>query len=173
MERTMIQCYTGDGKGKTTAAIGLAARAAGHGLSVVFIQLMKADVTSQGEYASLTSMPGVRVLRYGQSLLDHDRQPARVAAALREGLAEARRLLQAGDVDVLVLDEANVACALGLITPDEVLFAISAAGPGVEIVLTGRGAPELLIDHADLVTEMVARKHPFDTGTDARKGIEY
>lgn len=169
----MLQVYTGTGKGKTTAAVGLAARAAGHGRRVLFIQFMKEGATEAGEFASLASMPGVRVLRYGYSMLEphHDKDYCR--ASVRRGLQEAKKALETGSVDVLVLDEANVACSEGLITPTEVLDVVDAAGPKVTVVVTGRNAPPELSERADLVTEMVARRHPYDAGRTARKGIEY
>jgi cob(I)alamin adenosyltransferase len=169
----MLQVYTGDGKGKTTAALGLACRAAGHGKRVLFVQLMKAEVTREGEFKTLSGMPTVRIERYGQSLLDPLADPQAVSRAIREGLAEVRRVLDAGGADIVVLDEANVACSKGLITADELLDAVSTAGPDVEIVMTGRDAPAEILARADLVTEMVGHKHPFDTGQSARQGIEY
>lgn len=170
---TVLQIYTGDGKGKTTAAVGLAARAAGHGGRVAFIQLMKEGVTEAGEFASLRSLEGVRVLRFGQSMLEAGHDEERCATALREGLAEAKRILEAREVDLLVLDEANVACAEGLVGTADLLAVLDAAGEDVTVVLTGRNAPAEVIDRADLVTEMVARRHPYDAGLGAREGIDY
>lgn len=169
----MLQVYTGNGKGKTTAAVGLAARAAGHGRRVVFIQLMKEGVTEGGEFASLGALPQVRVLRYGQSMLEPGHDASKCAAAMRRGLAEAKRVLSAGEADVLVLDEANVACSEGLVSPAEVLDVVQAAGLDVTVVVTGRRAPQEILEHADLVTEMVARRHPYERGIEAREGIDF
>lgn len=170
----MIQVYTGDGKGKTTAAVGLACRAAGHGKRIAFIQLMKADATTEGEFRTLSGLAGVTVRRFGDSMVgpelaDHDA----VADAVRDGLSLARALLERGEVDVLVIDEGNIACSLGIIEPSELLRAIEAASPDVEVIITGRGAPDEIIERADLVTEMVARKHPYDNGVGARKGVDF
>lgn len=170
----MIQVYTGDGKGKTTAAVGLACRAAGHGRRVAFIQFMKADATTDGEFKTLSSLPGVTIRRFGDSMLRPDPADIRVvAAAVREGLSFARALLQHNEVDVLIMDEANVACFMGLIEPCDLLAAIEPAGPDVEVIVTGRGAPPEITARADLVTEMVARKHPYDSGVKAREGVDF
>jgi cob(I)alamin adenosyltransferase len=169
----VLQVYTGDGKGKTTAALGLACRAAGHGLRVLFVQFMKASVTRGGEFRTLSGMPGVRIERYGDSLLDRRADAEEISRAIREGLAEVRGVLERGDADLIVLDEANVAISRGLVSSAEVLAAVAAAGPDVEIVMTGRDAPADIVDQADLVTEMAARKHPFDRGVPARRGIEF
>lgn len=170
----MIQVYTGNGKGKTTAAVGLACRAAGHGKRVVFIQFLKADATRAGEFAVLSALDGVEVLRFGDSMLGaRPTPPDEVGAAVRAGLAAARRLLEEKTVDVLVLDEGNVACLLGLVEAEELVEAIRPADADVEVIVTGRGAPPELVALADLVTEMVPLKHPYENGAHAREGVEF
>lgn len=169
----LVQVYTGDGKGKTTAAVGLATRAVGAGLRVAFVQFVKGGERS-GELAVLEGL-GVRVERpavrstglLGGGLTDDDREAAREAWDI------AAQILSTAEYDVVILDEVNVATHYELVAEADVLAALDARFPGVEVVLTGRGASEALMARANLVTEMVARKHPFDEGIAARKGIEY
>lgn len=173
IERGLVQVYTGDGKGKTTAAVGLAVRAIGAGLSVAFVQFVKGGARSS-ELAVLEKL-GVRVERpalrstglLGSGINDEDR---RAAAEAWEIAAE---LIAGAGHQVIVLDEINVAMRYELVSEAEVLAAIANRFPAIEVVLTGRGAPDALIEMADLVTEMVPRKHPFDRGIPARLGIEY
>lgn len=175
LEQGLVQIYTGDGKGKTTAALGLVLRAAGHGLRAHIVYFMKGDPRYGAEEDKVLSLlPGVSVVRFGQADFvtmpggrAGDREQARAA------LAEARRATLSGDYDLVVLDEVNVAMSLGLISADDVL-ALLAERPGkVELVLTGRGAPASVIQQADLVTEMVEVKHPYAKGVLARAGIDY
>ena len=172
-EHGLVQVYTGDGKGKTTAAVGLAVRAAGAGLSVAFVQFVKGGARSS-ELGVLEGL-GVRVERpavrstglLGSGLDDEDRRAA--AEAWATGCA----LISGGEYQLVILDEINVAMRYELVSEAEVLAAIAARPCAVEVVLTGRGASDALIELADLVTEMVPRKHPFDRGIPARRGIEY
>ncbi|MBN2841285.1 MAG: cob(I)yrinic acid a,c-diamide adenosyltransferase [Coriobacteriia bacterium] len=172
-KRGLIQVYTGDGKGKTTASVGLAVRAAGSGLNVAFIQFVKGGARS-GELAMLERL-GVRVERpaerstglLGAGIHDDDRAAADAAWAL------AKDVLACGDYDLVVMDELNVAMRYELVDTDDVLAVLDARPPAIEVVMTGRGAPDQIIERADLVTEMVPVKHPFDHGVPARKGIEY
>ncbi|MBN1192195.1 MAG: cob(I)yrinic acid a,c-diamide adenosyltransferase [Coriobacteriia bacterium] len=172
-ESGLVQVYTGDGKGKTTAAVGLAVRAVGVGMTVAFVQFVKGGSRS-GELAVLEEL-GVRVERpavhstglLGGGLTDDDREAAREAWEIAAGI------LSTAEYDVVVLDEINVAMRYELVAEADVLATLDARLPGVEVVLTGRGASEALIARADLVTEMVARKHPFEAGVPARRGIEY
>lgn len=169
-ERTgLVQVYTGEGKGKTTAAFGLAMRAAGRGLAVKVIQFLKGR--ESGEVAAARRL-GIEVAQFGgpgwvdlasPSPADHERARAAFEAA-REAV---------GAADVLILDEANVALAAGLLQVEEVLSLLEGRPTGVEVVLTGRGAPVALVARADLVTEMLAIKHPYHQGVRAREGIEY
>ncbi len=172
--RGRVHVYTGDGKGKTTAALGLALRAAGAGMKVLFVQFAKGRHTS--ELAALERLADlITVRRFGREgfisgePIDEDR------ACAREGLDEAKRAASSGEYGLLVLDEAAVAVKLGLFAEDElleVIDAVQAASPRTEIVVTGRAAPEGLVERADLVTEMRAVKHYFDKGVGARIGIE-
>lgn len=170
----LVQIYTGDGKGKTTAGVGLAVRAAGAGLRVAFIQFVKGG-TRSSELAMLERL-GVRVERPAEAstgllapdgLTDEDRRAAAEAWTI------AADAIASGSYDVVVLDEACVAVAHGLVSEAAVLAALDARPDTVEVVLTGRGASAALMEAADLVTEMRAHKHPFERGIHARRGIEY
>ena len=174
MNRTgLVHIYTGDGKGKTTAGVGLAVRARGAGFSVAFVQFVKGGKRSS-ELAMLEQL-GIIVSRpaerstglLGDGLTDEDRQ---AAAEAWEIAAEA---ISSGTYDVVVLDEACVALAYDLIAGDALLGALAARPSHVEVVLTGRGATPALIEAADLVTEMRLVKHPYDRGIPARRGIEF
>ena len=170
-ERRYVQVYTGDGKGKTTAALGLALRAAGAGLRVFFAQFLKSGRC--GETVALERLADRITLRqYGRGPFIGGRPTPEDIAAARRGLEEVRRVLAAGEHDVVILDEANVAAKIGALSVEDLLGLIDARPAAVELVLTGRGADARILERADLVTEMVARKHYFDRGVEARDGIE-
>jgi cob(I)alamin adenosyltransferase len=168
----LVQVYTGDGKGKTTAALGLVLRALGHDLRVAVLQFMKADPT-WGEIVMLRRL-GVEVVQCG---LDHwvikGEATEEDLAAAAEGFSRARGLVMGGDYDVVVLDELVTALFFELVSLDDVLRLMRDKPGHVELVITGRRAPDELLEAADLVTEMVARKHYYDAGVEAREGIEY
>jgi len=166
-----VQVYTGDGKGKTTAAVGLAVRAAGRGLRVYIGQFLKATLC--GEHDGLAGLADrITIERFGRKgFICGPPTPEDVAAA-RAGLARAREVLAGGDYDLVILDEANVATLFGVFGVQELLAAVEARSPGVEVVITGRGADARLIQRADLVTEMRCVKHYYDGGQPARRGIE-
>ena len=169
----LVHFYTGDGKGKTTAAIGLAVRAAGAGRKVVFAQFMKGMDTS--ELAPLKTL-GVQVVRKGTvtkfvPYMTEDER-ALCAAQQAETLAEARRLVP--EDGVLVLDEIASAVTTGMVPAEDVLALLNAKPAGTEVVMTGRQPPQALLDKADYISEMRCVRHPSDTkGVGARKGIEY
>jgi cob(I)alamin adenosyltransferase len=169
----LVQVFTGNGKGKTTAAIGTIVRAAGHGLRVFLVSFMKGNY-AYGEYKTLARLPNVKVAQFGRRKFT---DPARVDAVEKEqaraALAAAREAVTGGDYDLVVLDEVNVAVSYNLIALDEVMQLIRDRPPHVDLILTGRFADNRLLEAADLVTEMVNVKHPFDAGIKARKGIEY
>jgi cob(I)alamin adenosyltransferase len=175
MEKGFVQIYTGDGKGKTTAAMGLALRAAGRGLRVIIVQFMKGR--DSGELRSLALLPGVRVYRTAKcgkffaSMSDTEKEA--VLADCRDMLRRVGEWFSEKAVDVLILDEAMGAIHCGAIEAGEFLRLLDVRPDSIEIVLTGRRAPQALIDRADLVTEMVPVKHYFDRGVPAREGIEY
>lgn len=166
-----VQVYTGDGKGKTTAALGLALRAAGHGMRTYIGQFMKGQ--TYGELLALRDCPLITIERYGdvRCIRREEVTPDHVAQA-RRGLERAREAMRSGRYDIVVLDEANVTIWFGLLTIEEVLAFLDQRPDHVEVVLTGRRAPQELIERADLVTEMREVKHYYQQGVAARKGIE-
>lgn len=168
-----VHVYTGDGKGKTTAAVGLAVRAVGAGLRVAFIQFVKGGDPSS-ELGVLEAI-GVRVERpavRSTGLLTGGLTEADRTAA-REAWSIAADAIASCEYDLVILDEINVAIAHGLVPEADVLAALDARVPTMEVVLTGRGATTAMLARADLVTEMVSRRHPYDEGVGARPGIEY
>ncbi len=172
MERGLVQVYTGDGKGKTTAALGLALRACGHGLHVFLAQFAKGQPT--GELDALARFPDlVTVRRYGrESFIIGEPSPEDRRLA-REGWQEVREAVARGGQDILILDEIGTALEHNLVEPAEVLALMAAKPAALEIVLTGRKFPPEVLETADLVTEMRAVKHYHARGVPARKGIEY
>jgi cob(I)alamin adenosyltransferase len=169
----LIQVYTGNGKGKTTAALGLALRAVGRQMTVFMIQFMKGGCPCGEHLAALQLAPYLNIIRTGrggrvnrENLAEED---LRLAS---EALALAGEALAGGKYNMVILDEINGAIACGLITVDEVIAIIDSKPPDVELVLTGRNAHERIIAAADLVTEMREVKHYFKAGVPARMGIE-
>ncbi len=173
LEHGMVEVYTGDGRGKTTAAIGLAFRAAGRGLRVHIIQFMKGDPT-YGEFKSCREHPLITIEQHGRKEFVNPNEPTTVDLELGERAMErAREVLAAGEADVVILDELNVAIAFKVVKLRDALALVEMRKPHVELVITGRGAPRELIDRADLVTEMREVKHPFKKGVLARQGIDH
>jgi cob(I)alamin adenosyltransferase len=172
--RGLVQIFTGNGKGKTTAALGTVLRAAGHGLKISVIFFIKGHF-DQGEYKTLRSLPNVKVQAFGlrQFIPENEKADPKEAAQAKAALATAKADITGGKYDLVVLDEINCACFFGLIKTEDVLQLIKDKPPHVELILTGRNATKKLIEAADLVTEMRKIKHPYDKGIGARKGIEY
>ncbi|MCY2925860.1 MAG: cob(I)yrinic acid a,c-diamide adenosyltransferase [Planctomycetota bacterium] len=173
-DQPRILVFTGEGKGKTTAALGMALRAAGHGMRVHIIQFVKADPRT-GEINALSHLPGVTLVQAGRGFLPPATDPKFAAhqAAARDGLAQARQALAAGDIELLILDELCLAVSAGLVAEAQVLELIAGSGRA-SLVLTGRGATPGLIAAADTVTEMRPVKHLFDTNRgSAAKGVEF
>lgn len=166
-----VHIYTGAGKGKTTAALGLALRAAGAGLRVCFVQFLKGRPTS--EIALLEKLPGLALMRFGRPGFIYGRPTARDRALARAGWSAVRAALASGEFDVVVADEICAAVNLELVSETEVLEGLRLRSGRVEAVLTGRGATARMRRAADLVTEMREKKHYFKKGIKARKGIEY
>lgn len=172
LDRGLVEVYTGDGRGKTTAAIGLAFRAVGHGLRVHIVQFMKGD-ESYGEFQSCAAHPLIEIEQFGRKEFVNPKEPSTVDVELAErGMARARQVLEAGEADVVILDELNVAVGFGLVRVEDVLSLVDAKPGHVELLITGRMAPPELIERADLVTEMREVKHPFHRGVLAREGID-
>lgn len=170
--RGYVHLYTGDGKGKTTAAFGLALRTIGHGGRVFVVQFMKRGKT--GEVRALSSLgDSIRIIQTGPSgFLNQDNRDRFVRAA-RRGLEILREALFSGEYDLVIADELSVALGLGLIPVEEVIELIARRPDGPELVITGRYAPQELLDAADLVTEMREVKHYYGKGVKARRGIEF
>jgi cob(I)alamin adenosyltransferase len=171
MKRGFVQVYTGDGKGKTTAAVGLAVRAAGHGINSYIGQFMKGQ--PYGEVAALREHRNITIEQFGstrcirrEEVTDNDRCRARA------GLKKTREAMLSDNYEVIVLDEINVAVWFGLLSEDDVLDFLACRPADVEVVLTGRKATERLIQEADLVTEFKQIKHYYEKGILARDGIE-
>jgi cob(I)alamin adenosyltransferase len=168
-----IQVYTGNGKGKTTAALGLAFRAMGCGLRTYIGQFMKGQKYSELSAATAVSNH-ITIEQYGKTeftrVKEHpDAEDVRMAKA---GLIKARKAMLSGKYDIVVLDEINTAHFFQLITVNEMLEFVTEKPEGVELIFTGRYAPKELIEAADLVTEMVEVKHYYRNGLGSRKGIE-
>ncbi len=173
LERGLIEVYTGDGKGKTTAALGLALRAAGHGFKVYIIQFMK-GWPNYGELEAVKHLPGVTLRQFGRAeFVDRDNPDPEDVRMAHDALRYASDAMESGEYDIVILDEINVALDFGLIALEEVLRLLDAKPPTLELVLTGRNAHAEIIRRADLVTEMLNIKHPYAQGVAARRGIEY
>jgi cob(I)alamin adenosyltransferase len=168
----MIQVYTGNGKGKTTAAIGQAIRALGHGFKILFIQFMKGD--EYGEIKTLKKIPNITVKQFGLPTFVKKGEPKPDDIRLaQEGWQLAKRAIEKKDYDMIILDELNCALDYGLLSLKDVLPTLKSAPKDLEIVITGRYAPSELIAVADLVSEMKEIKHPLKKGVVNRVGIDY
>jgi len=166
-----IHIYTGDGKGKTTAALGLAIRAAGAGLHVFLAQFIKGK-----QYSELNSLKRlsdlITVEQFGLPRFINGKPSVPDMEAARYGLEMLKSSMLSGRFDVIIVDEGNVAVTYGLLTKQDLLDLIAMKPESLELVITGRGALPEIIDKADLVTEMKAVKHYYKNGVNARVGIE-
>ena len=173
LENGLVQVYTGNGNGKTTAAFGLALRAAGRGLKVYIIQFIKGGF-DYGELYVVDNLPNLTLKAFGRGKFVTEKPAGKEDVELaEEALALAEEVVKSGEYDIVILDEINVALNLKLIKIEKVLELIKNKPKHVELILTGRYAPNEIIEAADLVTEMKEVKHPFNKGYQARKGIEY
>lgn len=190
----LVQVYTGEGKGKTTSSLGLSLRAIGQGYKIYMIQFLKSGDT--GELFSVKKyIPNMTIVQFGKEAIsdkqlkmfefdgtgnldgtggkynflsdEAEKEPARRA------LEHAFNIVNSGDYNIVVLDEINCAMHKGLISTEDVLKLIEEKPEHVEIILTGRDAPHQIIERADLVSEIKMRKHPWEKGIDARRGIEF
>ncbi len=170
--RGYIQVYTGNGKGKTTAALGLSLRAAGAGKKVFFAQFIKGRSYSEIDTVS-RYIPGITVRQYGLGCFIKEKPTREDISAAQNGLSECAVILSSGKYDVVVLDEATIALFYKLFPVNELIEAINKRSENTEVIVTGRYAPDELINAADLVTEMREVKHYYTGGVKARRGIEY
>ena len=168
-----IHVYTGDGKGKTTSAFGLAMRASGKGLSVLIIQFLKGR-QDFGEVLSARYLPRIKIEQFGTGkLIDENNITKEDKIQASKALSRARTAVKSKEADMIILDEINVAIMFKMIKLHDVLDLLESRPKNLELVMTGRGAKPGIISLADYVTEMVQKKHPFESGQKAREGIEY
>ena len=165
-----VHIYTGDGKGKTTASLGLGLRAASSGLRVCMFQFLKARGTSSENWLEF---PNFRVICLDQTHPMFGGSEEKLSSCIRKALAKIKRVMKTRKYDVIILDELVNCVSEGFIDEKEVLGLIKARPKSVELVLTGRRAPKGLVAAADYVTKLEKVKHPFDNGLKCRKGIEY
>ena len=176
MSKGLIHIYTGEGKGKTTASVGLAVRAAGQGLKVLFVQFFKLDDASSGEKEILKKLPGIELLRSNvrHPIFTKEKTDKEL---LKQSISEifetVKKKIASDGINLLVLDEINSVLSGGWLAINDMVNFLKNKPEGLEVVLTGRDAPVELVKMADYVTEMLKIKHPFDSDVKARKGIEY
>ena len=172
-KRGLVMVITGNGKGKTTSALGQALRAIGHGYRVCMIQFMKGR--AYGEVVAAEKyLPNFKIYQYGLDSFVMRNNPAPIDIELaRQGLEMARRVIRSKEFDLVILDEINVAMDFNLISQDEVLELVRSKPPELDLVLTGRYASEELKKIADMVSEVVEVKHHYASGIKGRAGIEY
>ncbi|MBB3880630.1 cob(I)yrinic acid a,c-diamide adenosyltransferase [Sphingomonas pseudosanguinis] len=172
-EKGLIIVHTGKGKGKTTAALGMVIRAVGHGMRVGMVQFVKGAMTT-GEAAVLARFPEVDFHAMGEGFTWNTQDRTRDIATARGAWDEVKRMIADPSYDLIVADELNIVLRYDYLPVDEVLEVLSTKGAMTHVVITGRNAPEALIDAADLVTDMTQVKHPFrEQGVKAQKGIEF
>lgn len=172
MKKGLIQVYTGNGKGKTTAALGLALRAVGHGMKVLMIQFMKGE--QYGELQSSKKLaPYLTLKQVGrETFISKSNPDPKDLELAQEGFGIAKKAIQNKEYDIVILDEINLAVDYGLISIADILQLIDSKPDEIELILTGRNVKRQILEKADLVTDMVDRKHYYDKGVPAREGIE-
>jgi len=174
LSRGLVQVFTGDGKGKTSAALGIVLRALGHGFRVYITYFMKGGEYPYGERRILSQLPNVTMASFGsKEFIDPASIKPEEIEQAKQALSAARQAMLSGNYDLVVLDEVNLAVAWKLVELDEVIRLINDKPQNVELILTGRQADTKLVKLADLVTEMLNIKHPYSKGITARKGIDY
>ena len=166
-----IHIYTGNGKGKTTAALGLALRAAGAGLKIYIAQFIKS-----GDYSEIIALGAfsdrITIKQFGHGRFIKGKPSAEDVLEARRGLKQICKILCGNEYDLVILDEANIAVATQLFSENDLLEIMQAKPVGLELIITGRGATDRVIERADLVTEMKEIKHYYHAGVKARTGIE-
>ena len=176
MSKGLIHIYTGEGKGKTTASVGLVVRAAGQGLKVLFVQFFKLDDASSGEKEILKKLPGIELLRSNVRHPIFTKEKTNkelLKQSIGETFETVKKKIASDGINLLVLDEINSVISGGWLAINDMVNFLKNKPEGLEVVLTGRDAPVELVKMADYVTEMLKIKHPFDSDVKARKGIEY
>jgi cob(I)alamin adenosyltransferase len=172
----LLIVYTGNGKGKTTAALGMCVRAVGYNWRICMVQFVKGS-WKYGELDGLKRLePNVELSVVGEGfvgIVDDTKEFAEHQKAARNGIVRAIEKVSSGQYELVILDELNVAMSLGLVLREDVEAVLNARPPGQHLVITGRGAPDWLIERADLVTEMTEIKHPFRKGVLAQKGVDW
>jgi len=169
----LIEIYTGNGKGKSTAAFGLALRASGRGLKSIIIQFMKQG-NSYGEHFAIEKIENIEIISFGKPKFVNLKNPSKDDIDLvNEAFEFSKKTINSGKYDIVVLDEINIALHFKLIEVEKVIDLLKNKPEKVEVILTGRSAPKELIEIADLVSEIVEIKHPYQKGIGAREGIEY
>lgn len=169
----MLQIYTGSGKGKTTAALGVALRGAGYGLKTMMFSFLKDD-PDYGEARACKYLPGFVLRQVGRDAFVNFRDPDPEDLRLcRDGWEAAKQAILRREADIFILDELNIVLCTGMLPLEEVVGFLQEQKKAVEIILTGRGAPEALVKIADLVTDMQEVKHYFHKGVSSRNGIDH
>ncbi|MFQ5883588.1 MAG: cob(I)yrinic acid a,c-diamide adenosyltransferase [Thermoplasmata archaeon] len=172
-ERGLVHVYTGNGKGKTTAALGLAFRASGHGEKVYIVQFMKGRI-DYGELKACKDNPNITIEQFGRpQFVNKDNPEPEDFEFAKEALARSKEVMVSGKYQLVILDEINLAADFNLIDLEDVLELVRGKPEGVELVLTGRNANPEIVKIADYVTEMLEIKHPYKEGQVGRKGIEF
>ena len=173
MEQGLIQVYTGPGKGKTTAATGLIIRALGQGYKVLLVRFLKPSLPPSSELQILEKLPGLEVITAGLGGISARDRAEELAQNVSATFAQIRPMVLGGYYDLVVLDEFNAVLAKNYLPLEEGLLLLDQRPLQTELVLTGRNAPQAVLERADLVTRMEADRHPFSQGIAARPGIEY
>ncbi len=169
----MIHIYTGNGKGKTTAALGQAFRACGHNWKVMMIQFMKGD-SSYGEIKSAEKIDNFTIKQFGtENFIDKNNPSDKDIKLAQDGLKFAQKIIENGEYNMVILDEINVAVDFGLIELEDAIKLLEETPEKLVLILTGRYAPEKLFDYADLVSKIEEVKHPYRKGIPSQEGIEY
>jgi len=169
----LVEVFTGNGKGKTSAAMGIVLRSVGQGLRAYIAFFMKGNYP-YGEQDCLARLPNVTIARFGHEyFVDPNNPKEEEKEEARKALSAARQAMLSGDYDLVVLDEVNVAASWKLVEVEEVIRLVREKPENVELILTGRYADARLIEMADLVTEMVEVRHPYHKGVLGRRGIDY
>ncbi|MFH1259254.1 MAG: cob(I)yrinic acid a,c-diamide adenosyltransferase [Elusimicrobiota bacterium] len=174
--RGLVQVYTGNGKGKTTAAVGSAIRALGQGLRVCFVQFFKNDKKfSYGEQKIFSQLKNLEFHCFSphHPRLEKMVDDAEIRQGCRQGMEFIKNIFLRNNFDLLIIDELNIALRDGFLSPETVIGLLKNKPAKMEVIITGRGASKELMEYADLVTEMLPVKHPYDKGIPCRKGIEY